>query len=66
MYGSGLSGMKTRGLTEHLSWSIHSFSDITLHVKISECYFNSKMMFHLGCGFFSVLYVFQGLQKLAQ
>lgn len=66
MYSGGLSGMKTRDLIEHLSWSIHSFSDIILHVKIPGCYFNNKMMFHSGCGVFSVLYVFQGLQKLAQ
>lgn len=66
MYGSGLSGMKTRDLIEHLSYSIHSFSDTTLHVKISGCAFNNKVMFHSGYGFFSVLYVSQGLQKLAQ
>lgn len=46
MYGSCLLGMKTRDLIEHLCWSIYSFSDITLHVKISGHYFNNKMMFH--------------------
>ena len=55
MYGGSLSGMKTRDLIEHLSWSIHSFSDITLRVKISGHYLNNKMMFHSGCGVLSVL-----------
>lgn len=66
MYGSRLSGMKTRDLIEHLCWSIYSFSDITLHVKISGRYFNNKMMFHSDYEVFSILYVSQGLQKLAQ